>query len=736
MAAVFRRPHRISRLDSKERSKRRREMALVVAAVVLVVALTWAELRFLGVNSYLFLALFNINLILLIVVLFVVGRNVVKLLLERRRRVLGSGLRAKLVGVFMLLSFVPTLVMFLLSVRFVQTSIDYWFRAQVETSMEQALSVGQTAYSQMRAQLERQAAFLAQDLQNHRREGQALEEWLARKREEYGLSLCGILGPDRFRQVWIAAPEWGKRWAELEPEVPWAELEPGRLWVGTKRGKHADVLGGVWARPGGRDGFLVLGISVEPGLMARLDQVGQGVGEYRQLQNLKYPLKITLYLVLALMSLLVLLGALWFGFRLAREISAPVQALAQATERIAQGDLSVRIQDDSRDELGLLVHSFNRMAEDLEASHARVSAANEQLARQYMALEAQNRYIQAILDNVTAGVLSLDSQGRVVTLNPAAERILGRDAESARGVSVLEVLGEEQRGAIEEARRVLRGSLGSQWQRRMQVQTPVGPLRLLVTAVSIMDAQGGDGGVVVVFEDISELEKMQRLDAWKEVARRIAHEIKNPLTPIKLSAQRLERKFGFEVDDPEVFSQCTGLIVRQVEALQAMVTEFSAFAKLPEIQIQEMDLPPVVQETVEVFRGSHPHIGWECVAAPVRPILGDPEALRRVFFNLVLNAAEALSEIEDPRVQVRIYAARQRVCVDVADNGPGIDPGEQERVFEPYYSTKRGGTGLGLAIVKSLVTEHHGRVSVRPARPRGTIFTVELPVARRAGGRA
>lgn len=733
MAAVFRRSHRISRLDSKERTKRRREMLLVVAAVVLVVALTWAELRFLGVNSYIFLALFNINLILLIVVLFVVGRNVVKLLLERRRRVLGSGLRAKLVGVFMLLSFVPTLVMFLLSVRFVQTSIDYWFRAQVETSMEQALSVGQTAYAQMRGNLERQAAFLAQGLST-RREGRAVEEWLAHKREEYGLSLCGMLGADRSPQVWLASPEWGKRWAELEPEVPWAQLESGRLWVGTKQGKHADVFGGVWARPGGREGFLVVGMSVEPGLMSRLDQVGQGVGEYRQLQNLKYPLKITLYLVLALMSLLVLLGALWFGFRLAREISAPVQALAQATERIAQGDLSVRIQDDSRDELGLLVRSFNRMAEDLEASHARVSAANEQLARQYMALETQTRYIQAILDNVTAGVVSLDGQGRVVTLNPAAERILGWSAESARGASVLDVLGEGQRGAIDEARRVLRGSLGSQWQRRMEIHTPVGPLRLLVTAVSIMDAEGGDGGVVVVFEDISELEKMQRLDAWKEVARRIAHEIKNPLTPIKLSAQRLERKFGHEVDDPEVFSQCTSLIVRQVEALQDMVTEFSAFAKLPEIQIQKMDLPPVVQETVEVFRGSHPHIRWEYAGAPVRPILGDPEALRRVFFNLVLNAVEALSETEAPEVRVRIYAARQRVCVDVVDNGPGIDSEERERIFEPYYSTKRGGTGLGLAIVKSLITEHHGRISVRPARPRGTIFTVELPVARRTGG--
>jgi two-component system nitrogen regulation sensor histidine kinase NtrY len=726
MARRIRRPFA---LGSKERTKRRREMALVVGALGLVVALTWAELRFLGVNSYLFLALFNVNLILLIVVLFVVARNVVKLFLERRRRVLGSGLRAKLVGVFMVLSLVPTLAMFLVSVRFVQTSVDYWFRAQVETSMEQALAVGQTAYGQMRGAVERHATFLAHALGQERLPSQRLEAWLEQKRQEYGLSLCGLLGPDRTPRAWLAAPEWGKRWPELAPEVPWDTLEPSRVWVGTKTGKKADVMAGIMPLASG--GFVVVGISVAPGLMDRLDQIGTGVGEYRQLQALKFPLKLTLYLVLALMSLLVLLGATWFGFRLAREISAPVQALAAATQRIAQGDLSVRIADDASDELGVLVASFNRMAEDLAASQDRLTSANQQLARQYLALESQSRYIQAVLDNVTAGVMSLDRLGRVVTANPAAERLLGKDLEALRGVAVEEVLGPGQREVVDEARRVLRDSLGSQWQRRMDVATPAGPRRLLVTAVSIGQGEEGEGGIVVVFEDITELEKMQRLDAWKEVARRIAHEIKNPLTPIKLSAQRLERKFGPLVEDQDVFFQCTGLIIRQAEYLHTMVAEFSAFAKLPEVRPQPMDLAGVVQETVDVFASTHPHIRWEWQAGDVPWVMGDTEALRRVFFNLLLNAADALAETPSPQVWVRVYGARKRVCVDVADNGPGIAPELRERIFEPYYSTKRGGTGLGLAIVKSLVMEHHGRVEVRPNTPHGTVFTVELPAARR-----
>jgi two-component system nitrogen regulation sensor histidine kinase NtrY len=439
----------------------------------------------------------------------------------------------------------------------------------------------------------------------------------------------------------------------------------------------------------------------------------------------------TLYMVLGLMTLLIFLGATWFGFRLAREISAPVQALAAGTQRIARGDLSVRLMDDSRDELGLLVRSFNSMAEDLEQSRMSLTEANRRLQEQYQTLIAKNHYVQAILDNVTAGVVSLDRQGRITTMNRAAESILGLEADMLIGHSALELFGPEHRGVVQEVSQLLTSSPGSQWQRRLDLEIGGETARLLINAVALMDSEGGDSGIVAVFENISELEKMQRLDAWKEVARRIAHEIKNPLTPIKLSAERLERKFGPSVTDP-VFTQCTGLIVRQVEHLQEMVREFSTFAKLPEVALTRDRIEPILREAVSVFAQSHTDIRWVVRAESVPDVMLDREAMSRVFSNILLNAAEVLAGQEGARVDAVLYARKRkgRVYVEIRDNGPGIKTEEQARMFEPYYSTKRSGTGLGLTIVKSLVSDHHGHIRVKPNDPAGTTFVIELPAAR------
>jgi two-component system nitrogen regulation sensor histidine kinase NtrY len=299
------------------------------------------------------------------------------------------------------------------------------------------------------------------------------------------------------------------------------------------------------------------------------------------------------------------------------------------------------------------------------------------------------------------------------------------------GHSALELFGPEHRGVVQEVSQLLTSSPGSQWQRRLDLEIGGETARLLINAVALMDSEGGDSGIVAVFENISELEKMQRLDAWKEVARRIAHEIKNPLTPIKLSAERLERKFGPSVTDP-VFTQCTGLIVRQVEHLQEMVREFSTFAKLPEVALTRDRIEPILREAVSVFAQSHTDIRWVVRAESVPDVMLDREAMSRVFSNILLNAAEVLAGQEAARVDAVLYARKRkgRVYVEIRDNGPGIKTEEQARMFEPYYSTKRSGTGLGLTIVKSLVSDHHGHIRVKPNDPAGTTFVIELPAAR------
>ncbi|GAB1409870.1 ATP-binding protein [Desulfovibrionales bacterium] len=720
--------------SARERKKRQREIVLAGVGVVLIFLLTWIELRLLGVSSYLFFALFNVNLILLILVLFLVLRNVIKLFLERRRRIVGSGLRARLVGVFVTLSLVPTLIMFLISLWFVRTSVDYWFQAQVETSMDQALSIGQDFYAAAEDVLEVHTKGIVAQLQAVRvvQGNRALETLLRNKKNEYGLTLAGLYSPSRQVLAWQADPAWEKIWPEVRETIPWDDIDASNeYWATLWTGKKEDVVVGVVPVHAQGAGYVITGAVVGRDILVRLEQIAQGVREYKQLRTLKYPVKMTLYMVLGLMTLLILLGATWFGFRLAKELTRPVQALAAGTQRIARGDLSVRLVDDSQDELGLLVQSFNTMAADLEHSQNKLTQAKQSLEEQNRELASRNQYVQAILENITAGVVSLDRSGRIATMNKAAEAIVGVEAAQLLGQPVLEVLGPAHQTLVEEISQLLYSSPGFQWQRRIDLELHGQPLKLLVNIVALMNADGQQSGMVAVFENISELEKMQRLDAWKEVARRIAHEIKNPLTPIKLSAERLERKFADAITDP-IFRQCTGLIVKQVEHLQEMVHEFSAFAKLPEVALTRGDLVPLLHETVSIFSSSHTHIQWRLRTEPEAWTMLDQEAMKRVFFNIFLNAAEVLGEQHGGRVEVELYTRRRkgRIYVEIRDNGPGIKPEEQTRMFEPYYSTKRGGSGLGLAIVKSIIADHHGHVRVKAHEPGGTTFILELPSAR------
>lgn len=717
-----------------ERRKRQREITLALVCIGLIIILTWVELHLLGLNSYLFFGLFNVNLILLILVLFLVLRNVIKLVLDRRRRVLGSGLRARLVLIFVTLSMVPTFVMFVLALWFVQTSVDYWFQAQVENTMDQALRVGQDYYAAAKSGLELKGKGIAVRLTREKaiQGGPAAERILADKKREYELSMTGIMTRAGEMRIWTAGEEWKKLWPRVQEDIPWNDLQQTpRYWSALLRHKPSDKVVGLLPLDSKGSVYLVLGAEVGRGFLVRLEQIADGVGAYKQLRSLKYPMKWTLYTVLGLMTMLIFLGATWFGFRLAREISAPVQALAAGTQRIAKGDLSVRLHDDARDELGLLVQSFNRMAADLESSQARLQQANRQLQGQYQELIAKNLYVQAILDNITSGVVSMDSAGRITTMNQAAETILGLEAGALVGQFALDFLGTEHRNLVEDIRRVLSSSPGSQWQRRIEITTPDGAIRLLVNVVALMDVEGVETGIVAVFENISELEKMQRLDAWKEVARRIAHEIKNPLTPIKLSAERLARKFGSDIADP-VFTQCTGLIVKQVEHMQQMVTEFSEFAKLPEVELVPDRIAPLLEEAVNEFATSYTSVRWTLRGGQVPMIMLDRAAMKRVLYNILLNAAEVLAGQQGARVDTILYARKRkgRIYIEITDNGPGIKPEEQARMFEPYYSTKRSGTGLGLAIVKSIVTDHHGHVRVKPHDPAGTTFIIELPAAR------
>jgi two-component system nitrogen regulation sensor histidine kinase NtrY len=484
-------------------------------------------------------------------------------------------------------------------------------------------------------------------------------------------------------------------------------------------------------------GAVVVNHFVPFSLAQKLAGIRAAHDEYRRLQPYAGHIERLYQLELLLFSLVVVLFAIWWGFRIAKGVSTPIRALAEGTAEVARGNLDVQVDPHSDDEVGFLVRSFNRMTRDLRD-------ARDGLERTNAELERRRRYMEVVLRNIGAGVVSLDAEGRVHTINPAAQRLLsippgvglvGRSWDDVlrepEQLSVVRELGEDLRAGVRESI-------------RRQVQLPAGDetLTLLVTVALLKDEENIVLGTVVVFDDYSQLVKVQRMEAWQEVARRIAHEIKNPLTPIQLSAQRIRRRFGARLSadpaDAKVFDECIDAITSQVDGLKLLVNEFSNFARLPAANPVPDDLNRLVQEAVSRYAGTEGVVLKTDLDPSLPPADIDREQFGRLLTNLIDNAVAAVRERmeQEPdydvgHVELRTVhdAPLRAVRLEVVDDGVGIRPEDRRRIFEPYFSRKEHGTGLGLAIVSRIVADHRGYVRVHDAQPRGARFIVELPAA-------
>ncbi len=718
----------------RERKRRRREMIFAALAFVVVLALTTIQLDQFQSGDALFVFMFNVNFVLLIGILLVVIRNGFKLMLERRRRVLGARLRTRLVLSFVVLSLLPCLLMFLITTKYVQLSMDFWFKDQVENSMDAALELAGNVYEKVGMAAVAQARNIKVEVAERGMSwgGQAMDALMERKQREYRTALLGLYFADGKQRNWHGDPGVQEAWDKARDDISLDQANTQGYLYRLIEGRNKDFIFALLPVDNGKSGYLVAAYDMGEGFKARMDRIARGSGEYSKLRKIKKPLKHMLYSSLGVLTALIMLGAVWFGFRLARELSAPIFALAAGTDRISKGDLSVRLSDSSQDEFGMLIRSFNRMAQDLEQSRQEIIGAYTMLEKQNQQIARHSKYIETVLNNVAAGVVSFDSNGYINTVNRSACDILGMEPESLIGKRIEDFMPEPYGNMARAIRERFSQRLETRAQRSVSVPIGGDERRLLFNVVGF-STEGVYRGAVAVFEDISELERMQRMAAWREVARRIAHEIKNPLTPIKLSAQRIARKFGDQVSDP-AFAQSTQLIVRQVEHLQSMVQEFSAFAKLPEVTPQPGRLEPLLETITDLFRNSHTAIRWELrVPAPLPRVSMDKDALHRAFMNILTNAAEVLTQAGSPNPAVSITATFQAalnlVRIDFADNGPGLNEEERSRLFEPYFSRKKGGTGLGLTIVRSIVTDHRGYVRALSREGGGTVITMELPLA-------
>jgi two-component system nitrogen regulation sensor histidine kinase NtrY len=722
-------------LLTRDRKRRRRELLFAALAFLLVLLLTWVQLEQFRSGDSLFVVMFNINFVLLVGILLVVLRNGFKLLLERRRGILGSGLRARLVAAFVAFSLLPCLLMCLITTKYVQLSMDFWFKERVETSMATALDLVGSLYQRIGRDSVRRLGNIRAALEEAGTDprSEAGAALLRAEAREYGDDPVEVFDSAGFAGGTPADGTVAAAAIAANAKLDREKIRHLGYDVTLVSTEAQDYLFAAVALDDETGRLLLAASELGPGFSAGTELVMRGSREYSHLRNIKNPLKLMLYSSLGVLTALIILGAVWFGFRLARELTAPISALARGTDRIAAGDLGVRLAENTQGEFGMLIRSFNSMASDLEKSRRETTDAYTLLEQQNLETARHGKYVETVLDNIAAGVVSFDDEGRIATVNKAAGDILNLDPGAVIGRRLGELSMPGTYGAVDRAvQERLRRRAESRSRQSVGLSIAGEEKHLLLNTVGFA-TEGAYRGAVAVFEDITELERMQRMAAWREVARRIAHEIKNPLTPIKLSAQRLAKKFGPAVRDP-AFTQSTELIVRQVEHLQTMVREFSAFAKLPEVRPRPDDILGLLRTVLELFRNSHTDIRWELVAAETPPLLPvDREAMNRAFMNILGNAAEVLSQsgTVDPFVSVAVSCppGLNLVRIDTADNGPGLTEEERSRIFEPYFSRKKGGTGLGLTIVRSIVTDHRGYVRALRNEGGGTVISMEIPLS-------
>ncbi len=751
-------------LDSRERRKRKREGIAIILLIVLFVALTIAEFRLTKlsstlpfVNSIFFFGLLNINIIILITLMWLVFRNVGKVFLERRRKVLGSRLKAKLVAAFLSLSIIPTLVLFVISALYINSSFDKWFSLRVQNTLQASLEITSIYYRNTEQTAMHFAEHLAKGIGGRLRGGSEatyeatalasfphwLEGYLSEQRELLALDAVEFYADPLDERV-IAQKMPGNELTEAYPRLPLDLLN--RAFAGERVPVLQHVGSGALIRclypvrsasskvDGPVFGVVAVNSYIPVSLVNKVDEVASVLDDLKDTNPLKYPIKRTYFIILIMITLVVMFVAIWIGLYMARELTVPVERLVYGAKAVGAGNLDLIITASGHDEIAVLVDSFNKMTRDLKENRERLTQAGADLERRRLQLEA-------VLANIGTGVVAVDRSGEITTFNRAVAKILQIQPEEALHRDFETVLHGEALPLARVIRRAFSADVApvdsasgiEQWNYRSGEQVHV----LAAVATPLRDGET-NWGVVVVIDDLTHLIKGQREMAWREVARRIAHEIKNPLTPIKLSAQRLQRK-GTRSDEAFI-QECTDTIIKHTDELKEMVNEFSNFARFPEISPAPNDLNQAIAEVVALYQQAHPEIGFKTQLEVKLPIFEfDRDQIKRIVINLFDNAVAAIKigptqGAPEIRVATHYNDPLQMAVFEVADNAAGMTEEVRGRVFEPYFSTKAEGTGLGLAIAKRIVNDHDGFIRVHSAPGEGTRFLIELPTAMRAAG--
>jgi two-component system nitrogen regulation sensor histidine kinase NtrY len=718
-------------LKREETKRRKREAIVILVTALMVAALIYFEVQLPDVspesstgNNIVFFLLINVNIILLGLLVFLVVRNLVKLIVERRRRILGSRLQARLVLAFVSLSLVPSVLLFGIAGGLLTRSFDRWFDSKVDSALQGSLEIGQTYYQNSAnnaifyaRQLSQRIT--AQGLVDSRRVAD-LKAFVQSKQREYNLGTVEIFSPDGEPFV-VALNEQVPTGELIKPEAEFLHRALRGLEVTrTEVFGEADVIrGGVplYGSDKRIRGVVVVDYYVPKSISKRAVQISQSYEQYKYLTFLKTPVKNSYLLTMLLMTLVIIFAATWCGIYLSKGITVPIQKLAEGTHEVAQGNWDYRIEAGRDDEIGVLMNSFNQMTGDLKQIK--------------LELERRGTVVETLLANIAAGVVSVDPLGKITNWNKAAEKILSVHADRAMGRNYQEVFQSE---ALREIRSIVDSVMDRESVER-EIKLPLHDrlLTVMVNAATLRDDDGSILGVMLFLEDITQIQRVQRMEAWREVARRIAHEIKNPLTPIQLSAERLRKRYAKMLEgDGAILDKCTTTIIQQVEELKNLVNEFSQFARLPSAQLASADLNQVVNDALVLFKEAHQRIQFQFRDSVIPALELDREQIKRVLINLLDNAVAAVGGEGEVQLATTYDRTRGVVTLEVADNGCGLAADIRTKIFEPYFSTKENGTGLGLTIVSQIIEDHRGYIRAWPNEPAGTRFTIEFPVSAEA----
>jgi len=715
-------------------------LAVVVLLLLLIVLVLfsmqkgYSVLEHSGSQLMVFVAI-NVNIVLLAIVFYLIARNLLKLSYERRRHVLGVNLKTKLITSFIILS-LPAMGFHLFASYFIATNLESWLKGQQESVIQSAQNVSDAYHQNLRKTMELQHLIWANYLIESKGEFSAIKPL---KNIEADVSIYSedqeLLHQwmqNEISQTYWTAPSLNEWYQIKSNKQIWftKELEDRIIY------RHITPVSYE-----NKQLFLEIFYPASPYSSSAISEIISQGHNTRFLTESEDLVRGYYLIIFLLMTLFIIFVATWLAFYLARGFVQPIEDLALATQRVSEGELGfqVKLQGPLDKDFALLMKSFNSMSRDLLEHQIALNKTTSNLQESHRTLESQIRFVELVLENITTGVMSLDVEGHIEILNHSAKQMLQLKPGGDTGRHYRDVLEEESLQQFEEMVEQIKSDKERSISRNLIVHKKDGPVEVSATLLVLQNSEGKSAGMVCVYNNITEIQRLQRARAWREVARRIAHEIKNPLTPIQLSAERINRKYAGEVSDDVALHQSTQTIINEVQHLKRMVSEFSNFAKIPESNPKISDLNQIIMNTLHLFHENLPaRISLTTDLSESLPQLPlDSEQIRRVIINLVDNS---ISSIEKKGTLSRIFnqgkiIIRTRhvpdlniICMDVEDNGTGIAPEISDQLFEPYTTTKEHGTGLGLTIVSQTISDHNGFTRFRNLETGGVCFTIELPV--------